>query len=47
MARPLRALFIASMLLAQVVHADDNAVVNNTYVSSPYIGLRYRDSTLH
>jgi len=32
----------AVILLAQVARADDN-----TYVSTPYIGLRYRDSTLH
>ena len=32
----------AGLLLTQIVHADDN-----TYVSTPYIGLRYRDSTLH
>src|SRR5471030_1972664 len=30
---------LAVLLLAPVVHADDN-----TYVNTPYIGLRYRDS---
>lgn len=47
MVRPFRALFITGMLLAQVVHASDNTVVDNSYVSSAHIGLRYSDSTLH
>jgi hypothetical protein len=38
----LRYLFFASLLLAATARADDN-----TYVSTPYIGLRYRNSTLH
>lgn len=35
-------ILLASLLLAHAARADDN-----TYVSTPYIGLRYRDSTLH
>ncbi|HEV2680979.1 MAG TPA: hypothetical protein VGV14_10805, partial [Rhodanobacter sp.] len=38
----LKYILLASLLLSQAVRADDN-----TYVSTPYIGLRYRDSTLH
>jgi hypothetical protein len=38
----LKAILFAGLLLTQVVHADDN-----TYVNTPFIGLRYRDSTLH
>ncbi|OOG49165.1 alginate export family protein [Rhodanobacter sp. C01] len=42
--KSLKYVLLASLLLSQIVHADDTP---NTYVSTPYIGLRYRDSTLH
>ena len=36
-------ILLAGLLLTQVAHADDTT----SYVNTPYIGLRYRDSTLH
>jgi len=39
---PRYAALAAAIVFSPVIHADEN-----TYVNSPYLGLRYRDSTLH